>query len=383
MKKKIITAISAIAIFASGVTAGIFLPDVTANADLSFNFDVNNDGKINVSDLIFLKNYMITNVKKEITDYNVKIIRTEHIDGLDDMEIVINSYDELADFAEKCGYSDFKTIYDEEYFTTKSLIAICVESDYYSYYDFCTITTDNQVLNANLDIEVNSNLNIYNTDIVFLEYNKSDFSGTQCNISRFEISLDSTVPVTESKPVIYLYPEKETAVNVKLNYNGILSCTYPQYPEETGWNVTAMPDGTVYNEDGLEYSYLYWEGISDIEYDMSKGFVVKGEDTAEFLREKLSYMGLTPKEYNEFIVYWLPRMQNNKYNLISFQGKEYTDNAVLDITPKPDSMLRIFMKYKPLDEYIEIPEQKLDTFERKGFAVVEWGGSEYTSDIME
>ena len=62
--------------------------------------------------------------------------------------------------------------------------------------------------------------------------------------------------------------------------------------------------------------------------------------------------------------------------LISFQEELYTENAVLDITPKPDSMLRIFMAFKALDEYIEVPEQDLKTFERKGFTVVEWGGAE-------
>lgn len=178
------------------------------------------------------------------------------------------------------------------------------------------------------------------------------------------------------KPVIYLYPEQETEVNVKLDFNGQFTCTYPTYNADTGWNVTAYPDGRLVNEQGREFSYLYWEGTADICYDLSAGFVVKGEDTADFLREKLEYMGLTPKEYNEFIVYWLPRMQNNKYNLITFQKEKYTDNAVLDITPQPDSILRVFMAYKPLDEYVEIPQQKLDTFDRKGFAVVEWGGTE-------
>lgn len=176
------------------------------------------------------------------------------------------------------------------------------------------------------------------------------------------------------KPVIYLYPTEETEVNVKLTLNGELTCTYPNYND--GWSVTAQPDGTLTNKaDGKEYSYLYWEGISDVEYDMSKGFVVKGEDTAEFLQEKLAYIGLTPKEYNEFIVYWLPKMQDNTYNLITFQGNAYTNNAVLDITPKPDSILRVFMVYKPLDEAIEIEEQPLDTFTRQGFTVVEWGGT--------
>jgi hypothetical protein len=83
------------------------------------------------------------------------------------------------------------------------------------------------------------------------------------------------------------------------------------------------------------------------------------------LEEKLSYMGLTPKEYNEFIVYWYPKMMDNKYNLIYFAGDDYDQKAPLDISPKPDSMLRVFMVIKPLDEKIDITEQKLKTFDRK------------------
>jgi len=86
--------------------------------------------------------------------------------------------------------------------------------------------------------------------------------------------------------------------------------------------------------------------------DLTKGFVVRGEDTAIFLQQMLSRMGLTPKEYNEFIVYWYPQMKNNKYNLIHFAGEEYTDLAKLTITPKPDSILRVFMVYKPLEREI-------------------------------
>jgi len=87
-------------------------------------------------------------------------------------------------------------------------------------------------------------------------------------------------------------------------------------------------------------------------------------------------MGLTEDEMNEFIVYWLPRMEHNAYNLITFQGKAYTDTAKLDITPAPDSMLRVFMAYRPLEDSVDIEPQQLETFERKGFAVVEWGGTE-------
>ena len=181
-------------------------------------------------------------------------------------------------------------------------------------------------------------------------------------------------PVT-AKPVVYLYPEKETEVSVKLDYKGTLTCTYPKY--QNGWHVIARPDGTLTNlADGKEYSYLFWEGVDGARYDMSRGYCVKGEDTAEFLQEILAKMGLTPKEYNEFIVYWLPRMEHNPYNLITFQGEAYTDIAPLTITPAPDSLLRVFMVYKPLTEPIEVEEPEIEPFVREGFTVIEWGGAE-------
>jgi len=177
------------------------------------------------------------------------------------------------------------------------------------------------------------------------------------------------------KPVIYLYPEEPTDVTVILNFSGVLDVTYPAYHD--GWNVMAYPDGTIINHrDGREYSYLFWEGRCEAKYDFSAGFIVKGGDMVEFLQEKLSFMGLLPKEYNEFIVYWLPLMQDNAYNFVTFQGQAYTDTAELIITPAPDSILRVFMTFVSLDEPFEIEEQVLSPFIRIGFTVVEWGGCE-------
>ena len=176
------------------------------------------------------------------------------------------------------------------------------------------------------------------------------------------------------KPVIYLYPTKETEVSVLLNYKGELTCTYPKYND--GWEVTAMPDGTLIDADGNEYYCLYWEGIADAEMNFDKGFCIKGSDTAEFLRDTLKEIGLSDREANEFIIYWLPIMQNNEYNIISFQTDAYTDLAELRITPNPDSLLRVFMAYYPCDEYIDIEEQTFPIFERNGFVAVEWGGGQ-------
>ena len=97
------------------------------------------------------------------------------------------------------------------------------------------------------------------------------------------------------------------------------------------------------------------------------------------MESSLEKLGLTRREANEFIVYWLPRMQSNPFNLISFQFEHYTDHAKLTITPQPDSLLRVFMAWRPLTEAVEIPEQDLPSFQRKGFAAVEWGGAELSA----
>lgn len=178
----------------------------------------------------------------------------------------------------------------------------------------------------------------------------------------------------DAKPVIYLNPTEETVITVQLDYDGTLTTTYPAYGD--GWTVTAKPDGTLTSlSDGREYSYLFWEGeTSAMEYDFSQGFCVKGEDTAAFLQEILPQIGLIPREYNEFIVYWLPQMEGNAYNLISFQGSNYTDHARLTIDPEPESLLRVYMAWKPLEEAVDIEPQTFEGFERQGFTVVEWGG---------
>ena len=179
-----------------------------------------------------------------------------------------------------------------------------------------------------------------------------------------------------AKPVIYLYPEAETEVTVSLDYGGELTCVYPAFDGGASWSVTAAPDGTLTDAAGQTYNYLYWEGVSDAEYDFSEGFCVPGGDTAAFLEDALAALGLNRREANEFIVYWLPRMEGNPYNLIAFQTDAYTDRAVLTIAPEPDTLLRVFMAWRSLSAPADIPPQALTAPERTGFTLVEWGGAE-------
>ena len=188
--------------------------------------------------------------------------------------------------------------------------------------------------------------------------------------------VDNTNHARAEKPVIYLYPEEKTDIHVRLALDGDLTVSYPAYPDD-GWNVTATPDGTLTDDSGRTYDSLFWEAVLDAEYDLSHGFCVAGKDTAAFLEKMLAALGLSEKEANAFIVYWLPRMQDNPYNLITFQTTAYTDAAGLDIEPAPDTVIRVFMVWQALDAELEIPAQILPkATAREGFTVVEWGGTE-------
>ena len=210
--------------------------------------------------------------------------------------------------------------------------------------------------------------------------NKSDDSECENAISTININegvLEFITP-TVYKPIIYIYPEEETEVTVELGRKENLTCTYPVYEDK--WKVTAKPDGTLKDEETRRTYYaLYWEGINIKKYGnkLEEGFVVKGEDTIKFLEDKLEILGLNEKEAEEFIIYWLPKMQNNKYNYIRFQTmEEINENMPIEVTPKPETLIRVMMEWKSLNKFIEVKEQKLEKVERKGYTVVEWGGTE-------
>ena len=151
------------------------------------------------------------------------------------------------------------------------------------------------------------------------------------------------------KPIIYLYPTEETEVSVNLGYPDKITCSYPQYT--TSWNVLAKTNGDLVDLSTKRNLYsLYYESTNVIKFDIrNDGFVVKGTDVAEFLEEKLAILGLTEREAEEFIVYWLPKLQENKYNYIRFATlEEINANMPLEFSVKPDTLIRVLMTYKGL-----------------------------------
>ena len=198
----------------------------------------------------------------------------------------------------------------------------------------------------------------------------------QCNNGKCGCDCDPDEPIA-FKPIIYLYPEEITNVTVALGYPENTTHTYPKY--QGPWQVQAEPNGDLTDlKTGRHYYALYWEGKNTVSTDTpTEGFIVKGEETIPFLEEKLDQLGLTEREAEEFIVYWLPKLESNPYNFIRFQTMaEQNKNMPLIITPAPKTLIRVMMEYDNLDNPIQIKEQTLPSKpERNGFTVVEWGGT--------
>ena len=187
----------------------------------------------------------------------------------------------------------------------------------------------------------------------------------------------------DAKPIIYLYPTEKTEISITVGNPQNLTHTYPKY--ETGWTVTAEPNGNLTDPKTNKHYYaLYWEGKNTIVPNFKEGFVVKGKDTIPFLEEKLSQLGLNERESNEFIIYWLPKLESSPYNFIRFQTlEEQNQNMPLEVTPQPDTMIRVMMEFKNLVTPIIVKEQLLPpTPKRTGFTLIEWGGTDVTDNIL-
>lgn len=191
----------------------------------------------------------------------------------------------------------------------------------------------------------------------------------------------SEIMIMTEKPVIYLYPEQEQHVSVKVHPKGDFTFTYPTYTN--GWEVSATPDGQLKIDDAV-YNYLFWEASEQInpsDINMNLGFVVAGEGITEFLENTLTQAGLNGSERADFITFWAPRMAVHSDVFLQFHmNKECDRFGTLDITPKPDNVYRIYVVWQPVDQLRIAPTpQKIEPINRNGFTVLEWGGQELPS----
>ena len=308
------------------------------------------------------------NTRKETNFIYLKSVLSNKVDNeiLKKDNYVFTSYEEYKKVfgTLKLSENDFK---DNNYLLLNIGYDPCNEKE---------ITQTNYSVNGNnikVSISYKSTCGVCAKENVYylLKVNKN-ITSPNVNIEYKEMSKEDCNPNMAYKPLIYLYPTVDTKVNVKLGRSEALTSTYPKYKDS--WNVLAKPTGELIDDKGRSFYGLYWEGYNTIDVTFEDGFVVKKDDLIPFLEEKLSALGLNEREANEFIIYWLPKLEENEYNLIRFESiDKINKNMPLIINPKPDTVIRILIEYKKADKDTKVKTQALVTPVRKGFTVVEWG----------
>jgi hypothetical protein len=175
------------------------------------------------------------------------------------------------------------------------------------------------------------------------------------------------------KPVIYLYPTQTESISVRVGatiYNSV-----PNYGINGWTDVIAQPNGQL-TYDNNTYPSLYWEGTGNGIYpEITSGTIVKTSDAISTIKQQLDEQGLNSQEISDFINYWGPKLPNAPYiRLTWFNTQQMNQLAPLFITPKPQTLIRVFLDYQGLNAPYNLNKQSFITPERKGFTVVEWGG---------
>ncbi|HVZ11908.1 MAG TPA: hypothetical protein VG965_02670 [Patescibacteria group bacterium] len=181
-----------------------------------------------------------------------------------------------------------------------------------------------------------------------------------------------------AKPVVYLYPEAPTSVDVQVDTPGKIVVSDPHYPDG-GWkNVLANPDGSLlYNN--KSYTELFYESEVNDFTKPDDGILIKKSELSDNLAKYIGLIGLNSAESKEFLDFWIPRLDrlNSKYILFS-QIKPTAKNKIdkLNINPEPNTRIEFIAYFKPVNEQTDIKPLILPDSppRRSGFTMVEWGG---------
>ncbi len=173
------------------------------------------------------------------------------------------------------------------------------------------------------------------------------------------------------KPNIYLYPAEATPFAVTFSRPELLTVTDPVYG--SGWQGTALPDGTLETKDGT-YRFLFYESLTNERYyQREAGFTVPAEDRAAVFTEILTGYGLNEQEIADFNEFWCEKLDAGCDYAMYPQLTETVDAAMpVTVTPAPDTVLRLWFAF--VKDETPATTAVPQGFAREGTTMVEWGG---------
>lgn len=173
------------------------------------------------------------------------------------------------------------------------------------------------------------------------------------------------------KPAIYIYPEENDRFQVKLSLKNGTKITESTPEYKSGWDASVEKSGKI---DG-KYDYLFYEASIKKIPDIPCGYCISQGNLKNELDELLMEIGLNEQETDEFLDYWLNRLQDYKYyKIFPVVNRQLEDYVELEITPPAKTSLRVWFFFQGCDKPEELPSPHIDKFVREGTTVIEWGG---------
>ena len=172
------------------------------------------------------------------------------------------------------------------------------------------------------------------------------------------------------KPNIYIYPTNNIDLCVKISFpmGGEIVESIPTYTEQ--WCVNIDTNGKIDNR----YDYLFYESKQPNTFQYEKGWCIARNDMNSFFESNMKQYNFSDAEISDFIEYWIPLLDENDYYMIYPQTNEIIDGIIkLNFSTQPNNVSRLFYGVVGVNKHVEIEEPEIETFNRSGFHVVEWG----------
>lgn len=175
-------------------------------------------------------------------------------------------------------------------------------------------------------------------------------------------------PMQMAAPNLYLYPPETITVDVSLGFPVGGHVTVSEPPYEDGWRVQVDPQGWIDNEHG----YLFYETSVPQRATTDEGWLLDGANLERDLRRLLSRQGFVGREIDDFIDFWVPRLEGAPW--FAVYPQDAAALVTLTIDPPPDQIRRVLFLIRPLRAPLSLqPPRDLGPLYREGFVALEWG----------
>lgn len=172
------------------------------------------------------------------------------------------------------------------------------------------------------------------------------------------------------KPNVYIYPTEPLQLQLEVTFpkGGQITKSVPEYG--SGWDVFVHPDGLI----DYRYDYLFYESTQISQFQKMQGWCIASSELEQFFKSNMALYQFNENEINDFVKYWIPRLNYSDYYYIYPQTNSIIDEAIkLKFSVQPDNIIRLFYGIFPTDKYESLPAPSIPDFNREGFVVTEWG----------